>query len=74
VPVLTRRCLTNGELAGSIPIWLHNNPCLEPFLQGTDVGTFHNTPHYISAHKKLPGHQQSLRTVGSKECRACAYA
>lgn len=32
--------LTHSELAGTIPVRLHDNPCLKPFLQGTDVGTF----------------------------------
>ena len=29
--------LADAKLAGSIPVWLHHNACLEAFLKRTDV-------------------------------------
>ena len=50
--MLSRGCLTNGELAGSIPVWLNNNPGRVPFLQGTDVGNSDRKAQHRSSHKK----------------------
>ena len=36
--MLLRGYLTNAKLAGSIPVWLHHNACLEALLKRTDVG------------------------------------
>ena len=55
--------LTNAKLAGSIPVWLHHNACLEALLKRTDEGHFHTTPHHTTPHHTTPHHTTPHHTT-----------